>query len=102
MIPCRRLAGAAGRDHCLSPPAASAGVLRGNYIGRLQKPIPERSRGMSVRRVVVASMVLAMMLNTMGIGWANCGCDKGSIRGTWGFPAAGRKVVQQVIVVGMA
>src|SRR6266704_6924211 len=81
--------------------APALASLRGNYIGRLQKSIPERSRGMSVRRVVVASMVLAIILTTMGTGWANSGFDKRSLRGTWGFSASGRVLGQQATAVGL-
>ena len=56
---------------------------------------------MSVRRVVVASMVLAMILTTMGTGWANSGFDKRSLRGTWGFSASGRVLGQQATAVGL-
>jgi len=56
---------------------------------------------MSVRRVVVASMVLAMILTTMGTGRANSGFDKRSLRGTWGFSASGRVLGQQATAVGL-
>jgi hypothetical protein len=56
---------------------------------------------MNVRRVVVASMVLTIVLTTMGTGWANNGFDDRSLRGIWGFSASGRVLGQQAAAVGL-